>query len=112
MASEKKITRFVEWLTTYKTGETDGELTQELRNLIDAVQETGKPGTITLTLKVSRRGDRQVNVIEDVKVKTPTHDRSETIYFVDKHTNLVRHDPAQDELPGVTTIGRAAGGAE
>lgn len=93
-----KITPFVEWLEQYKKGEIDGELTHELRTLIEAVQETGKPGTITLTLKVSRKGERQVNVIEDVKVKTPTHDRSETIYFVDQHLNLQRNNPDQGVL--------------
>lgn len=53
---DKKITPFVEWLEQYKKGEVDGELTHELRTLIEAVQDTGKPGTITLTLKVSRKG--------------------------------------------------------
>jgi hypothetical protein len=108
MAEGKKITPFVEWLATYKKGETDGELTHELRTLIEAVQETGKPGTITLTLRVSRKGERQVNVIEDVKVKTPQHDRSETIYFVDQHLNLQRNDPRQGVLTPMK--GRTAGG--
>lgn len=109
MAEAKtKITPFVEWLEKYKKGETDSELTHELRTLIEAVQETGKPGTITLTLKVSRKGERQVNVIEDVKVKTPTHDRSETIYFVDNHLNLQRSDPRQGVLTDIRP--KAAGG--
>lgn len=96
--ADKKITPFVEWLAQYKKGEADGELTHELRTLIEAVQDTGKPGTLTLTLKVSRKGDRQVNVIEDVKVKTPAHSRSEAIYFVDAHLNLQRNDPNQGVL--------------
>jgi len=106
--SKTKITPFVEWLTNYKKGETDSELTHELRTLIEAVQETGKPGTVTLTLKVSRKGERQVNVIEDVKVKTPTHDRSETIYFVDQHLNLQRNDPRQGVLTDIRS--KTAGG--
>lgn len=105
---KKQITPFVEWLATYKKGETDGELTHELRTLIEQVQETGKPGTITLTLRVSRKGERQVNVIEDIKVKTPQHDRSETIYFVDQHLNLQRNDPRQGVLTPMH--GRASGG--
>jgi len=108
MADGKKITPFVEWLEQYKKGETNGELTHELRTLIEAVQETGKPGTITLTLKVSRKGERQVNVVEDVKVKTPVHSRSETIYFVDQHLNLQRNDPRQGVLSPIK--GKAAGG--
>ena len=107
--SGKKITPFVEWLATYKKGETDGELTHELRTLIEQVQETGKPGTITLTLRVSRKGERQVNVIEDIKVKTPQHDRSETIYFVDQHLNLQRNDPRQGVL---TPIKKSTAGGE
>lgn len=96
--AEPKIKPFVEWLESYKKGETDTELTHELRQLIEAVQETGKPGTLTLILKVSRKGERQVNVLEDIKVKTPVHSRAETIYFVDQHLNLVRDDPKQGVL--------------
>jgi hypothetical protein len=107
--SGKKITPFVEWLEEYKKGETDGELTHELRTLIEAVQETGKPGVLTLTLKVSRKGERQVNIIEDVKVKTPVHSRSETIYFVDQHLNLTRNDPRQGVLTPIKKD-HAAGG--
>jgi len=40
--SDKKITPFVQWLEEYKKGETDTELTHELRTLIEAVQETGR----------------------------------------------------------------------
>jgi len=108
MADKPKVTPFVEWLEQYKKGEIDHELTYELRQLIEAVQETGKPGTITLTLKVSRKGERQVNVIEDVRVKTPVHDRSETIYFVDQHLNLTRSDPRQGVLTPLRD--KAAGG--
>ena len=108
---KKQITPFVEWLATYKKGETDSELTHELRTLIEAVQETGKPGTVTLTLKVSRKGERQVNIIEDVKVKTPVHARSETIYFVDQHLNLQRNDPRQGVLTPIKRD-KAAGGED
>lgn len=98
-ASEKKST-FVEWLGAHKTGEVDLELSHRLRELLQAVQDTGKAGTLTLTIKVDRKGERQVLVREDIKVKTPEHDRSESIYFVDRKTlNLTRHDPGQDPLP-------------
>ena len=105
---QKKITPFVEWLEQYKKGEVDGELTHELRTLIEAVQDTGKPGTITLTLKVSRKSDSQVTVIEDIKVATPKHSRSESIYFIDQHLNLLRSDPRQGVLTPMH--GRTAGG--
>lgn len=111
MAEPKKpLTHFVEWLEQYKKGEVDGELTQELRSLIEAVQDTGKPGTITLKLTVSRKSDNQVTVIEDVKVVAPQHSRSEAIYFLDQHLNLVRNDPRQGVL---TPMKRESnGGAE
>lgn len=98
MSDGRMIKPFVQWLEAYKKGETDTELTHELRTLIEAVQETGKVGTLTLTLKVSRKGERQVNVVEDIKVQTPVHSRSEAIYFVDQHLNLVRDDPKQGVL--------------
>lgn len=105
---DKKITPFVEWLSMHKKGEVDSELTHELRTLIEAVQDTGKPGTVTLKLKVSRKSDNQVTVIEDIKVDTPQHSRSEAIYFLDQHLNLQRTDPRQGVLTPMH--GRTAGG--
>lgn len=108
----RKIQPFVAWLEKHKRGEVDTELTHELRTLIDAVQETGKPGRITLTLKVSRKGERQVTVREDIKVSTPAHDRAESIYFVDSQTgNLQRNDPRQGVLADIH-LKAAPGGDE
>lgn len=107
--ADKKITPFVEWLSSHKKGETDSELTHELRTLIEAVQDTGKPGTVTLVLKVSRKSDNQVTVTEDVKVATPKHSRSEAIYFLDQHLNLTRSDPRQGVL---TPMHRSTAGGE
>ncbi len=106
--TEKKITRVTEWLSTHKKGEVDLELTQELRNLIGAVQDTGKPGTLTLKLKVSRKSDNQVTVVEDIQVASPVHNRAEAIYFLDQHFNLTRSDPRQGVLTPFKS--RTAGG--
>lgn len=94
-----KITPFVEWLENHRKGEVDTELTHHLRELIEAVQETGKKGTLTLTLTVNRLSDVQVEVLEDVKVKVPEATRPTSIYFVDQHINLRRDDPRQSPLP-------------
>jgi hypothetical protein len=107
---ERKITPFVEWLSIHKDGEVDTELTAALREVIEAVQSTGKEGTVTLTLKVKRRGERQVTVLEDVKAKTPVHDRADSIYFVDRVGNLRRDDPGQEVLPFAQR--KTAGGDE
>lgn len=106
--TSRKIVPFVETLAAHKKGETDSELTHELRTLIEAVQDTGKPGALTLTLKVSRKSDNQVTVIEDIKVATPKHSRAEAIYFLDQNLNLTRSDPRQGVLTPMH--GRTAGG--
>jgi hypothetical protein len=95
---ERQIKPFVEWLEKHKKGEVDTELTHELRELISAVQDTGKAGVLTLKLTVKRKSDHQVTVLEDITVKTPVHDRAEAIYFLDQNLNLLRSDPRQGVL--------------
>jgi len=109
--SNSQIRPFVEWLGDHKKGEVDTELTHQLRELIATVQEVGKPGTLTLTLKVSRKGERQVTIVEDVKAKLPLHARAESIYFVDQNDNLTRNDPRQGVLTPLKRD-KASGGDE
>lgn len=57
--SGKKITPFVEWLATYKKGETDGELTHELRTPFVATKSVNFKSGSRL-----RDGQRQLTYVE------------------------------------------------
>lgn len=83
-----------------RQGGLHGELSHELANLVASVQETRKPGVLTLTLKVTPNKDGvTVTLSDDISVKLPKSDRGAAIFFVQGDGNLVRNDPRQPELP-------------
>ena len=89
-------------------GSTESELGEAFWDLLQRVQDTGKAGSITLTIKVAGDGRGRVQVLDEVKLRLPEYNRPQTSFFIDKHGNASRRDPNQPEIPGVTNITREA----
>lgn len=65
------------------------------------MQETGKGGTLTITLAVkpvAKNDAGTVTVTDSVRVKAPQVERTASVFFVDKNANLRRDNPANDQL--------------
>lgn len=74
---------------------THAEVSEALHDLVGKVIDTGKPGTLSLVIKVGpfeKDVDRLI-VAEEIKLKLPEHDRPVGIFFPDKNGNLTRNDP-------------------
>lgn len=74
---------------------THSEASEALHDLVEKVIDTGKPGTVTLVIKVGpfeKDVDRLI-VTEEIKIKLPEHDRPVGIFFPDRNGNLSRNDP-------------------
>lgn len=102
MPDDRRIRPFADWLAEQCGGDTHTELSEQFNNLIEAVQSHGKVGSITFTVKVKPAGRGEhgtVLVSDDIKVKVPTGERPEVVYFADNEHNLTRHNPAQPSLP-------------
>lgn len=99
--SDKQVRPFADFLVEQRSGRTHTELGEALNELVEAVADTGKSGTLTLTLKVKPAGKAEgmVTIVDDVIVKPPKGERGEAIYFIDANHNLTRHNPAQQTLP-------------
>lgn len=91
---------FVAWLRDQNAGKTHTELTDALHDVVAAVRETGKAGTITFTVKVSPfKGQTDTLVVEDkVTTKIPAHDRKTALWFPDDNNALRRTDPRQARI--------------
>lgn len=85
------------WLATHRRGELDAEAAIGLAEVIDAAQQTGKAGTLTITISVKapRPGARRVTVVDKVAVRKPTHDPEDAVYFIGPGGTLLRDDPDQ-----------------
>lgn len=91
---------FAAFVQEQRNGGLHGELSDALAELVSAVQETQKAGTVSLTVKVAPNKDGvTVTVTDKIAKKIPEGDRGAAIFFVMGDGNLVRRDPRQIELP-------------
>lgn len=90
---------FAAVLQALQQGKTHRELSAQLQDLVAGVKETGRAGTLTLKLKVSKSKVGGALEIDDtVTTNIPAPKRDASLFFVDRNNNLVRNDPAQTEL--------------
>lgn len=80
-------------------GQTYHRLTDQLQEIVQAVQDTHKTGELQLTLKVKPNGAHGVIIAETIRSKIPEATRGETNFFVDGDGGLHRDNPNQQKLP-------------
>jgi hypothetical protein len=105
MEGERKP--FAAFLQEQRRGGLHGELSEALQELVRAVEEHRKGGSLTLTLSVKPNGDGVVVVTDKVAVKLPEGEKGSSIFFVDDG-NLVRNDPRQTTIDDAVAERRAA----
>jgi hypothetical protein len=102
VADQEPVARsFATWLQEQRSGVAHAELSDALKELVGAVTEHGKGGSLTLTLKVvpAKVGVGTLLITDEVRVKLPEGDRPAAIFYADEDGNLSRHDPRQPRLP-------------
>lgn len=103
MSTEEEVERhvrpFSEWLLAQRKGGLNIELGDALADLVTAVGETNKGGTLTLTIKVAPGRGTSLEVKDECKTKLPEHDREITLWWSDDDGNLMRYDPHQQQIP-------------
>lgn len=106
---------FAAFVQEQRNGGLHGEMSEALTELVTTARETGRAGTITLTIKVTPNKDNStVTVSDKVKLTLPEPERGAGIFFFDEHGNLSRQNPNQTSLtlreverPAVKDIGEA-----
>ena len=82
-------------------GTLNDELTEELADVVKAVRETGKKGSITLKLDISmfdRANEDAIRISPTVSKKQPEHARQDTVMFSTADGDMLRNDPDQEQL--------------
>ena len=97
-----KINDLTRVLTELRGGLVALNAAQQMEEVIRAVQESGKTGTVTLTLtfKPVGSGNREIHVSAKVAAKAPANPDLEerSIFFADESGQLHRNDPRQGQL--------------
>lgn len=91
---------FARALSEVSHGDLAEQASTQLAELVAAVGETAKKGTLTLTLEIKPRGhdSGQVEVSGTVKCSVPVPDIAPSMFFVHEG-QLVRDNPKQLKLP-------------
>jgi len=95
---------FFETLRDIEYGHLMDELAEKQKEVIEAAIDTGKKGSISLTITYTPEGQDQITVAADLKHKTPEHPRGKTIFFVAEDSSLSRSDPRQTDISNLLTV--------
>jgi hypothetical protein len=95
---EKEAATFAEMLAEMSHGEVDKLATKKLREIIQACKETGKKGSVTITLAIGS-DPRLCEIAASVKTTKPEPKVPGQTYYTDEDGNLHNEDPRQMKLP-------------
>src|SRR5438067_1695194 len=94
---------FAVFLQDLRDGRAHAEMSAGLADLLAAVKDTGKGGSITFQLKVKPgargRDVDKVVITDNVKVDLPKPERGEDFFWVNDDNQLSRNHPRQQSLP-------------
>ena len=74
------------------------EATDELARVVRMVEETGKPGELTIKLTVRRASKAALTIRDVITTKLPKEDSNDTLMFASVEGSLLRDDPRQARL--------------
>lgn len=90
---------FYDFLREHRNGITHDELADALNELVTAVTEENKAGTLTFTVSIKPMGKSDgLEVSADIKIKPPKKTAGVSIFFATPENNLQRQDPRQQSM--------------
>ncbi|MFF0816603.1 hypothetical protein ACFYVR_15850 [Rhodococcus sp. NPDC003318] len=102
---EKVVRPFADFLREANRGRVHDELTTQFHEVLAAVKDTGKVGSITLTLKISKqKKTSMIEISDDVKAKVPQLDRPAQVWFLDGNGNPTRNNPEQLAFESIAPV--------
>jgi hypothetical protein len=103
---DEQIRPFAELLTILDRGAAHAEASRALHDLVAAVRDTGKKGSMSVALVLSplKGSHDQLVVAAQVTAKPPKSEPAAAIFYADDDGNLTRHDPRQLEIDGVRVV--------
>jgi hypothetical protein len=99
---------FLKMLQTPSVGINLHEIDTNLTEMLADVLESGKPGELTIKIKVARNGAKGVKIQSDCVVKLPKQERGVGFAYVGPNGVLQANDPDQTEMPFTVADGGQA----
>ena len=87
------------------------EIDSNLTDMLEEVISSGKPGELTIKIKVARNGAKGVKIQSDCVVKLPKQERGVGFAYLGPNGVLQANDPDQTEMGFVVADGGRAAAA-
>lgn len=100
---------FIQTLPHMHGGATVSDLAAKLRELVAAVGQTGKKGSLKLKISLKPAGGGKVELTADVSGEIPQPSMQASIFFATEKHELTRIDPNQRELQFPSGAPKAVG---
>lgn len=98
---------FASFLATLNRGRSNRDLSEKLQELVEAIGETGKAGTLTYKITVKpQKTEGMVVVTDEVRANVPRGERPESVAFIGPHFELLRSPHDQPSLFSEVTEGK------
>lgn len=109
---EKRTRPFADFLQEHNNGHGHRKASIALQDVVQAVVETGKKGSVTITVAVEpMKGaeDGTLMLTVNVAEKIPTEPVKAAVFYADDDGNLTRNDPRQLSFDSLREVGQPAG---
>ena len=98
---------FTELVDRLADGETTNEASHQLQQLVKACRDTGKSGSLVLTLTISPRygaDEPDIDIDSKVSIRPPARNLMPTKTWADRQGHILLSNPDQDQLPTITEL--------
>ncbi|MEE4493533.1 hypothetical protein [Streptomyces sp. BE230] len=105
--TEQVVRPFASFLQEQSGGQLHDELSTKLHELIEAIRETGKAGSLSLKIDIkpiAGTDGRTLTVTDTVAARLPKTERPKSIFFATDDGNLSRTDPRQPVITGLREV--------
>lgn len=104
-----RVRPFADVLRDIQGGEVADEAAMLMQQLVGAVREFGKKGSMRLDIEVlpMKGNEKALMVSAQASIKPPKGEPTTAVFFFDGDHNLVRDDPRQLALPGLREVKQA-----
>lgn len=104
--TEGTVRPFASVLQEIHGGAAHDDLSTAFRDLILAVEDTGKGGKLTFVLDVKplKQGDGVLVLTPAHSVKLPQHDRKSALFYATKDGNVTKENPNQLAFENLTVV--------
>lgn len=100
-AEERRTRPFADFLAEHNNGHGHRKASTSLQDVVNAVVETGKKGSVTVTVNVEpmkSADDGTLLLTVNVTEKIPAEPTKAAVFYADDDGNLTRSDPRQPQL--------------